>query len=498
MLPPLTPGVARAVEAASFYTLGSGSATVEPAHLLHALLEEEDGRAALLAADAGLDMAAYRSGRPARAVEAATSLPLSKSADATLALARELATEWTGENMVSSEPLLLALLRGEAELAAYLERLGLRVSALEDIMSRQKPPALQLDEPLQLADVTERLDAARILDAGANRVREALRTVEDYCRFVLEDRFLSGELKGLRHEFNSAIEQWGPQEMLNARETMRDVGTTITTETERSRTSLREVAQVNLKRLEEALRSLEEFSKIASPPLGEQLERMRYRAYTLERAVLLGDESRQRLRDARLYVLLSGAECAASLEWTIEEAAAGGADIVQLREKSLPDRELLERARNVRQWTRRAGVLFIVNDRPDIARLAEADGVHLGQDDMPVKDARRILGPDALVGVSTHTIEQVRQAVLDGANYIGVGPTFPSATKTFDEFPGLEFVRAALAETTLPAFAIGGINMQTIAEVAAAGAQRVAVSHAIAQADDPRSVAAGLRRGVRS
>src|SRR5207248_6725982 len=101
------------------------------------------------------------------------------------------------------------------------------------------------------------------------------------------------------------------------------------------------------------------------------------------------------------------------------------------RQKELSDRELLERAREIRRWTREAGALFIVNDRPDIARLVEADGVHLGQDDLPVKEARRILGPDALIGVSTHDIEQLRQAVLDGASYIGVGPTFPSDTKDF-------------------------------------------------------------------
>ncbi len=495
MLPPLTPATARAVEVARFYTSGTSSATVEPLHLLHALLEEEEGRAAALATEAGLDVEAYHARRPQRATHGPTSLPLSAGTAAILALARELAREWTGESEVSSEPLLLALLRGDARLAAEMAALGLRVSAVENILHRQRPPALKLEEPLELTGVTERMDVARILDAGANRVREALRTVEDYCRFVLDDRYLCGELKGLRHDFNAAIEQWGPEEMLYARDTLGDVGTTISTETERSRTSPREAARVNFKRLEEALRSLEEFSKITSPPLGEQLEQMRYRAYTLERAVLLGAESRQRLRHARLYVLLGGAECAASLEWTIEEAAAGGADIVQLREKTLPDRELVERARNVRRWTRKAGVLLIVNDRPDIARLAEADGVHLGQDDMPVREARRILGADALVGVSTHTIEQVRQAVLDGANYIGVGPTFPSATKTFDEFPGLAFVRAALAETTLPAFVIGGVDLQTIGEVAAAGARRVAVSAAIGRADDPRERGGGVAEG---
>src|SRR5205085_7136644 len=125
----------------------------------------------------------------------------------------------------------------------------------------------------------------------------------------------------------------------------------------------------------------------------------------------LGADARERLADARLYVLLSAGGCRAALDWTIAEAADGGAQVFQLREKQLGDRELLERARDVRRWTRKAGVLFIVNDRPDVARLAEADGVHLGQDDLPVREARRVLGPVALVGVSTHTIEQVRHAV---------------------------------------------------------------------------------------
>ena len=166
--------------------------------------------------------------------------------------------------------------------------------------------------------------------------------------------------------------------------------------------------------------------------------------------------------------------------------------MIQLREKELSDGELLQRARQVRRWTRQAGVLFIVNDRPDIARLAEADGVHLGQDDLPVKEARRILGPDALIGVSTHTLDQVRQAVLDGASYIGVGPCFPSRSKSFDTLAGLEFVCQAIRETTLPAFAIGGIDTQTIGAVVAAGARRVAVSAAVAAADDPHGIAAQL------
>jgi thiamine-phosphate pyrophosphorylase len=200
-----------------------------------------------------------------------------------------------------------------------------------------------------------------------------------------------------------------------------------------------------------------------------------------------------RLADARLYLLLTGSACAASLDFVIAEAAAGGVDVVQLREKDLPDRELLERARKVRRWTRDAGVLFIVNDRPDIARLAEADGVHLGQDDMPVREARRIVGADALIGVSTHTLDQLHAAIREGASYVGVGPVFPSATKTFEQLAGLEFVRQAAGETSLPAFALGGITPANLPQVIAAGARRIAVGSAICRADEPRPAAAALK-----
>jgi thiamine-phosphate pyrophosphorylase len=147
----------------------------------------------------------------------------------------------------------------------------------------------------------------------------------------------------------------------------------------------------------------------------------------------------------------------------------------------------------VRRWTRQSNVLFILNDRPDIARLVEADGVHLGQDDLPLHEARRIVGPDMLIGISTHSPEQLRQAVLDGASYLGVGPAFPSETKDFDDFPGLDFVRRAAAESTLPQFVIGGINVKTLPAAVEAGARRIAVSHAVCRADDPRQVVAELR-----
>src|SRR4029077_19739139 len=116
----------------------------------------------------------------------------------------------------------------------------------------------------------------------------------------------------------------------------------------------------------------------------------------------------------------------------------------------------------VREWTARAGALFIMNDRPDLALLTDADGVHVGQEELSVREARRIMGPSRLVGVSTHTLEQARQAVLDGADYIGVGPVFSSTTKAFAHLAGLDLVRQVAAEITLPAYAIGGIGLENI------------------------------------
>jgi thiamine-phosphate pyrophosphorylase len=515
MLPEMTPAVERSLAAARIGAASVGSSEVQPVHLLRGLLEEDEGRAACLLRDAGLDPVAARESlavlllqegkAPAelersRSSAGASSSPCALSAATTAILesARELAQTLTLESIVASESLLLALLREEIALRETLLARGLSFDRLETALLAQQIAPPDLEEALALPAATEQIDAHRVLDAAANRAREALRVVEDYCRFVLDDAFLSGELKRLRHDLTAVLAEIETEHLLSARETLRDVGTNLTTESEGTRLSLKDVALVNLKRLQEALRSLEEHGKLIDTDLGRSLESLRYRSYTLERVLVLGASARSKLADARLQVLLTRSTCAASLDWTIREAAAGGASIFQLREKERSDRELLELGCNVRRWTREVKALFIVNDRPDIARLVEADGVHLGQDDLPVKEARRIVGSDALIGVSTHTLEQLRQAILDGASYIGVGPTFASGTKPFAELAGLEFVRQATAETTLPSFVIGGVNDRTIGTAVSAGAKRVAVSQVVCQADDPRTAVADLLRALRA
>ncbi len=142
--------------------------------------------------------------------------------------------------------------------------------------------------------------------------------------------------------------------------------------------------------------------------------------------------------------------------------------------------------------TRGSRTLFIMNDRADLAALAEADGVHVGQDELSVAEARAIVGVEALVGVSTHSLEEALRAEQDEADYIGVGPTFPSSTKQFAEFPGLELTRSVSRSVALPAFAIGGVDLGNIDQVIAAGLRRVAVSGAVTRAVDPAAAAREL------
>ena len=181
------------------------------------------------------------------------------------------------------------------------------------------------------------------------------------------------------------------------------------------------------------------------------------------------------------------------LTWIVGEALAGGAGAIQLREKGLPDRELLRRAREVRILTAQARALFVMNDRPDLARLAGADAVHLGQEDVTTRDARRVVGASMLVGVSTHDRQQLEKAVLEGAGYLGVGPVFASSTKQFDDLAGLDYVGQAAEASNLPWFAIGGITEGNLERVLEAGARRIAVSSAVINAEFPRKAAAAFK-----
>jgi thiamine-phosphate pyrophosphorylase len=325
----------------------------------------------------------------------------------------------------------------------------------------------------------------RTIDANMNRAREGLRVLEEVARFYLDDAFLTELAKDLRHQLEEAFTEVPPSLRIVARNTLGDVGTNLTTASEAQRIYLVDVITANAARVAEALRCLEEFGKLVSPRLGGQAKSLRYRLYTLEKALAVNLRALERLRDVRLYVLVDPQDSEAAFERLVSQLVEAGVHALQLRAKDVSDRVFLNRAKLLRQLTVQTGTLCIINDRPDIAALVDADGVHLGQDDLPVALARNIVGPHMLIGVSTHSIGQAEEAVLAGADYIGVGPVFPSQTKSFADFPGLELVRGVTGRITLPAFAIGGIHRENLRQVLEAGARRVAVSAAIVKAADP-------------
>jgi thiamine-phosphate pyrophosphorylase len=335
----------------------------------------------------------------------------------------------------------------------------------------------------------------RILDANFNRASEGYRVAEEYARFVLDDSFLTRSLKDSRHSLTQIFQGTiGEAARLAFRETQSDVGATISTEGESIRSSPVDVARASFKRVEQALRSLEEYGKIISAKFARHCEALRYEIYTLEKAVVGVREQAVRLPRARVYVLMDGRADVGSFERHANEIAQS-ADLIQLREKKLPDSVLLDRAKRLRRITSGTNCLFIMNDRPDLAVLSQADGVHLGQDELSVSQARQIVGEKLLIGVSTHNIDQLRKAVLDGASYVGCGPVFASKTKSFEEFAGLDFLSAAAKETSLPCFAIGGINASNVALVGAAGFTRVAIQGALEnQTSSPRDLILEMKK----
>lgn len=206
-----------------------------------------------------------------------------------------------------------------------------------------------------------------------------------------------------------------------------------------------------------------------------------------------GPLRRERLRTARLYLCCDARPHGADPEPLLSAALRGGVDIVQLREKSLPRREIELAAQTFRRLCDNHSALFVVNDDPDLARACDADGVHVGQDDMDAAEVRATVGPDAIVGLSTHSEEQMAASAAEPVNYISVGPIWETPTKQGRPAVGLDLIRHAAASAPHPFFAIGGIDTANAPEVIAAGAQRLCVVRAIRDATDPAAAAEALR-----
>ncbi len=556
-----TPAAQRALKAASHWTSSESPNGITPPELLLGLLAEAECRAASMLAARGIDVPLVRQRWPelqfSQHAAAKRGDEFSAAVQAALDAAATRLIDYPPPLTLATEHLLLGLAAAEGELAAWLAERGLAVEPLEqevhrlaghqsgplsvegietgetltaarafaadrsetepvgapagmpELRSIDTPPhpgPLPKGEGIQgrLCPETvpkgERTALLRIIDAASNRGREGLRMLEDVARFALDDVALTDQLKQLRHTLAAELAKFDSSSLLAARNTPEDVGTQLTAVAERGRADLRAVVAANFKRVQESLRSLEEFGKTFDAHFGAAMKQLRYRVYALERDATTLSGARPsancRIERASLYALVDGRESLAAFTALVETLVSAEVDVIQLRDKRLDDRELLARARRLRALTRGTHTLFVMNDRADLAVLAAADGVHVGQEELAVRDARTIIGPQALIGVSTHSLEQARQAVLDGADYIGVGPTFASMTKQFDarQLTGLALLEAVAAEIQLPAFAIGGVNVENLRDVLAAGVSRVAVSGAILSAADPYETTRLLQR----
>ena len=317
----------------------------------------------------------------------------------------------------------------------------------------------------------------RIIDANLDRAREGLRIIEEWCRFGLNSSSLAEECKKMRQEL-AVLHTW---EIRQARNTVADVGTELSHPKEAIRNSIEALLQANLARVQEALRVLEEYGKLCSLEMGVTCKSLRYRVYTLE-SQLLNSDRHKLLYDSCLYLVTSPSE---SLLAIIDDALRGGLTLVQYREKNIDDNIRLSEAQQLCQLCHDYGALFIVNDRVDIALAVDADGVHLGQQDIPIALAREILGNYKIIGRSTTNPDELAAAIAEGADYVGVGPVYKTPTKPGKEPAGLEYIKYAAQNCPIPWFAIGGINLTNVSQVVSAGAERVAVVRSIMDAEQP-------------
>ena len=343
----------------------------------------------------------------------------------------------------------------------------------------------------------------RILDANLDRAREAVRTIEEWCRFGLEDLELCDRCKQMRQE----LAQWHREEFRRARNTPDDPATGLSHANEVNRPDVQSVLRANMGRLQEALRVLEEYGKVIDRNFGEAMKQMRYQVYTLESQLLayentkqeinnIGELRRQKLRSAKLYLVTMPVDNIVSV---VESALQGGVQIVQYRQKEGEDGTRLAIAQQLCDICHQYEALFLVNDRVDIAIAVGADGIHVGQTDLPVSAVRQILkanGGDAseyIIGQSTTNPQELDIALNNQVDYVGVGPVHATPTKPNKAASGHEYVQYAAANINIPWFAIGGIDEHNLGEAIAAGAERVAVVRALMKAEHPDLIAQQMR-----
>lgn len=334
-----------------------------------------------------------------------------------------------------------------------------------------------------------------MIDANLNRSSEGLRVLEDVARFLLNDPDLSQRLRTLRHGLARETQPLS-MGLLTQRDAEHDVGHLHAKDKEpaakkTSSRGLLDLVAANAKRIEESLRVIEELAKL--PEMNSMLnsasfEQTRFNLYAVERELMSRISRRDKIEKLPgLYVILDRQFLTGRDEIEIaSQVIDGGATAIQLRDKESEKGELLLLAQNLKELCSQAGVLFMVNDYLDLALAVAADGVHVGQKDLPLPVVRRQLPIDTIIGCSVTTLSQAIRAQDDGADYIAVGSMFPTTTKKEAIVVGVDMFKELKRVVSVPLVAIGGINQHNIGEVVAAGANTVAVISAVLGEKDVR------------
>ncbi len=339
----------------------------------------------------------------------------------------------------------------------------------------------------------------RMLDANLNRVSEGLRVLEDTARFYYDDASVSEKLKILRHNVRKKTGARLPQ-CIFARDSVNDIGLELSKKLDiDGKSNVKDLIAANFKRVQEGLRTVEDTLKIAGEEgLSREMEGIRYASYSLEKEMLLKTVAAGKREKLGTDIYCITAEAFSRGRSNIEvvrEMLDSGIKIIQYREK---DKTMLEKYRQcvkIRDLTASYGAAFIVNDHIDIALSAGADGIHLGQDDMPVEKARELTGEEMIIGISTHSPGQAMEAVERGADYIGVGPLFKTYTKKdVCEPVGLEYLDYAVKNIGIPLVAIGGIKLHNINRVKETGARCIALVTEIVGAESIGEMIGDIRK----
>lgn len=285
----------------------------------------------------------------------------------------------------------------------------------------------------------------QVIDANINRVAEGLRVIEDYTRFISKQKAPTERLAILRKEISQS--EINLIQHLLIRDPTQDMRAA---DIPQKRKNTFDLLKANFKRIEEGLRVLEEYT-------GNALyNRTRYEIYTLEKEIILTS-----LKPS----FTSGVYLISDDEAILKQGLAWKVSIIQLRDKMSSKQTILKKALRIQKKAKQAGIPFIVNDYLDIALLSDADGLHTGQDDLPIPLIRRLLGQNKLIGRSTQTLEQGLKAQKDGADYIGIGPIFSTPSKPEQQAIGLDYLEKAKKRITIPYVAIGGINLESMAQI---------------------------------